>query len=125
MTQRLSTNSGVLGLEEEVESLLQESSDAAVARERNEFDRITQSYSDKIVLFGAGGMGRRMLAGLRRVGIPPVAFADNNPATQGKNIDGIPVLSPVEAAHLYGSNAVFVITIWSSFSKDGGGRGLV
>lgn len=118
MTQCLSINSAVLGLEEEVEALLHESSNAAIARERNEFDRITQSYSDKIVLFGAGGMGRRKLAGLRRVGIAPIAFADNNPSIQGKNVDGIPVLSPIEAARQHGSNAVFVITIWSSFSKD-------
>ena len=118
MTQCLSTKSDILGLKEEVEALLHESSNSAIVRERNEFDRITQSYSDKIVLFGAGGMGRRTLAGLRQVGIAPIAFADNNPSIQGKNIDGIPVLSPIEAARHYGSNAVFVITIWSTYAKD-------
>lgn len=65
-----------------------------------------------LVLFGAGGRGRRVLAGLRRAGIEPLAFTDNSPASQGQSVDGLIVLSPAEAARRYSSSA-FVVTIWS------------
>jgi len=95
-----------------------ESFDDAIARECNAFDLAAGDFANKIVLFGAGGMGRRALAGLRRVGISPLCFADNNPGSQGREIEGIPVLSPAEAANRFATSAVFVITVWSTFSKD-------
>jgi FkbM family methyltransferase len=52
------------------------------------------------------------LAGLRKVGIEPLAFTDNNSALWGTEIQGVKVLSLTEAAEKYGQNAVFVITIW-------------
>jgi FkbM family methyltransferase len=97
---------------------MREPLDAAIARERTAFDLAAGHFVDKIVLFGAGGMGRRTLAGLRRVGISPLSFADNNPGFQGREIEGIPVLSPTEAANKFAASAVFVITVWSTFSKD-------
>jgi FkbM family methyltransferase len=116
--RNLSSNTIDSSLKAEVDELLLESEDAATVRERGAFDRIAQPFADRIVLFGAGGMGRRMLAGLRRVGIVPLAFADNNRGAHGTEIEGIPVLSPSEAAERYGRNATFVITIWSTFAKD-------
>ncbi len=68
--------------------------------------------------FGAGGLGRKTLAGLREVGVEPLAFADNNPALWGGEVDGLPVLSPRDAAHKYGRQAAFVITIWRGESDD-------
>ena len=47
--------------------------------------------SKKIILFGAGAYGRKALERYGRDRI--VCFADNNPALQGKVIDGIPVIS--------------------------------
>src|SRR5258706_10611163 len=58
-----------------------------------------------LVLFGAGGLGRKTLDGLRKLGRPPVAFADNNPRLHGREVDGLPVMSPESAARALGSTA--------------------
>jgi FkbM family methyltransferase len=70
------------------------------------------------VLFGAGGLGRKTLAGLRQVGIEPLAFADNNPALWGKSVEGLPVLSLPEAGQRFGTTAAFVCTIWRGEGTD-------
>src|SRR5262249_835446 len=46
----------------------------------------------------------------------PLAFADNAPARHGTSIDGIPVMSPADAAQAFGRVAVFVVTIWGANS---------
>jgi FkbM family methyltransferase len=51
-----------------------------------------------LVLFGAGGRGRRILATLRRAGLSPVAFCDNQTSLHGTLIDNLPVLPPGKAA---------------------------
>jgi FkbM family methyltransferase len=53
------------------------------------------------------------LVGLRRAGIEPLAFADNNPQAWGKDIDGLKVLPPDEACSRYGDSACFVVTIYN------------
>lgn len=78
--------------------------------EQREFDRL--SGGRDIVLMGAGGLGRRILAGLRRHGVEPLAFADN--AQQGTTIDGLGVLSPEAAAREFGQRAAFVVSIWGA-----------
>jgi len=97
-------------LRQELEALLVP--DPAVMRvaEAREFDRL--SGGRDIVLMGAGGLGRRALAGLRRHGVEPLAFADNG--KQGTTLDGIPVLSPEAAARELGRKAAFVVTIWGA-----------
>lgn len=80
------------------------------------FDQICSSR--KLVLFGAGGLGRKLLIGLRSNGVEPVAFSDNNSAIWGAQIDGIPVVAPQDAARLFGSDGVFVVSIW----RAGGGH---
>jgi len=65
-----------------------------------------------IVLFGAGGLGRRTLAGLRETGLEPRAFADNAPELWGGDVDGVRVMSPEAAVDAWGAEAVFVVTIW-------------
>ena len=69
-----------------------------------------------LVLMGAGGLGRRTLAGLRRDGQEPLAFADNAVSRQGTVIDGMMVLSPDEAARRFRDRAAFVVTIWGANS---------
>jgi FkbM family methyltransferase len=101
-----------------VESLLAESVDAARTRERRTFDDLAGTRARSIVLFGAGGLGRRCLAGLRRQGVEPLAFADNNPRLWGSTIDGVTVLSPEEAAARFSTTAAFVITIWGARGSD-------
>lgn len=76
------------------------------------FDRFAGTRSRSIVLFGAGGLGRKTLRGLRGVGIEPLALADNNQALQGRTVDGLTVLSPKTAAERFGRDAVFVVTIF-------------
>lgn len=107
-----------LNLDSELEELLSESTDEVIMRERTSYDRVAGAYGDRIVLFGAGGMGRRTLAGLLKIGIRPLAFADNDSALHGTEIDGVPVISPTKAAMIYGGSAVFVVTIWSSLATD-------
>lgn len=104
--------SGTMSRERTLEELL--SRDVAATRvfERHAFDRL--SGSREIVLMGAGGLGRRTLAGLRRQGVEPLAFADNSAGLQGTVVDGLPVLSPEAAARRFASRAAFVVTIWGA-----------
>lgn len=106
----------------QLEDLFMESMDSVLHRERSTFDRLAAPFAESIVLFGAGGIGRKTLTGLRKKGIEPLVFADNNPALWGKEIDGLRVLSVPEAAHRYGGKAVFVITIWTGEGKDAMGH---
>jgi FkbM family methyltransferase len=108
----------VPALHQQIEELLQEGAAGARERERSEFDRLAGPFARSPVLFGAGGIGRKTLAGLRTLGIEPLAFADNNQALWGKSMQGIPVLSPQEAAARYGKSAVFVVTIWCGEGWD-------
>lgn len=96
-----------------LEKLLSE--DLADLRKRfsSSFDICEQKIKkDGIILFGCGGFGRRMLAGLRKIGIEPLGFSDNNPKTWGTVINNVTVFSPEEAANKY-PDAVFMVTIWS------------
>jgi FkbM family methyltransferase len=96
----------------ELEAVLDADPAAVRPWERAEFDRL--SGGRPIVLMGSGGLGRRALAGLRRHGAAPLAFADNAPARQGTSIEGVAVLSPDEAARRFGRAAAFVVTIWGA-----------
>jgi hypothetical protein len=101
-------------LEQYLENLLGEDFSSVVKREKTEFDRLASPFGKCIVLVGAGNLSRQVLLSLRRDGIEPLAFADDNPALQGKSVDGVQVLSHQQAAEKYGSSAVFVITIWNN-----------
>src|ERR1700729_3284615 len=99
-----------------LEELLGESPASARNREQTTFQKAAGGRDQRIVLFGAGGLGRRTLAGLRSAGIGPLAFSDNRPELWGTDIDGLTVLPPEEAATAFGSNATFVVTIWGAGS---------
>jgi hypothetical protein len=101
-----------------LDDLLAESVEHAIEREQTEFDRQAGPCAAAIVLFGAARMGQLLLSGLRRAGIEPLAFADNNPAMWGRSLNGIPVLSPIDAAYRFGDSAVFVIAIWGRGASD-------
>lgn len=49
-----------------------------------------------------------------------MAFADNNACLWGREIDGVPILKPEEAAGRFGDSASFIVTIW----RAGGGHRL-
>jgi FkbM family methyltransferase len=101
-----------------VRQLLAEGRAEAINRERSSFDMAFAASSGQVVLFGAGNLGRKTLAVARRLGIEPVAFADNNPRLWNTLVNGLTVLSPQAAAHQYGSRAIFLITIWRGEAVD-------
>jgi len=94
--------------------LLAEPVAAAKAREHTAFDAEVEAFGNRFVLFGAGNMGRRVLARLRQDGVEPLAFADNRQTLWGTRLDGLPVLSPEEAARWHGREAVVVVTIYNN-----------
>jgi FkbM family methyltransferase len=96
---------------EQLNSLLRESPATARSRQQAAFDQ-TALGRRQIVIFGAGGLGRRVLRGLATTDLKAVAFADNNPRTWGTTVDGIAVLSPAEAAKRHSKDAAFVIAVW-------------
>lgn len=96
----------------QLESLLREPIPLAEAREQSTFDRLASPFSKSLVLFGAGGLGRKTLYGLRKIGIKPLAFADNNKTIWGRQIEGVPVLSPETAVQKFADCATFIVTIW-------------
>jgi FkbM family methyltransferase len=101
----------------ELTSLLSETESAAAERARDSFDTLAGPARDRLVLYGAGNLGRKTVAGLRSVGIEPLAFSDGNAALWGSTVDGVAVMAPEDAVKRYGDNAAFIITIW-------GGAGL-
>jgi FkbM family methyltransferase len=103
----------VAALRRELDALVSRDPAAMRVAERHAFDRLAGGRD--IVLMGAGGLGRRALAGLRRHGVEPLAFADNG--KQGTTLDGLPVLSPEAAARQFGARAAFVVTIWGANSS--------
>jgi len=103
---------------ETLEMLFSEPLDSVRQREQSAFDSLATPFENSLVLFGAGGLGKKTLAGLRKIGIEPLAFADNNPDLWGKHVDGIRVLSLNDAAEKFGQSAVFVITIWKGEAVD-------
>jgi FkbM family methyltransferase len=98
--------------QEQLESTLAESVSSARVRERQAFDQVAGPRVQSIVLYGAGNLGRKVLAGLRRHDIEPIAFADANPSLEGKQIDGVPVFSRGAAALKFRREAVFVVCVW-------------
>jgi FkbM family methyltransferase len=101
---------------EQLENILHrieaEPPDSVRARERRSFDDLASPLGERIVLFGAGPLGKSVLAGLRQAGVEPLAFADNNRDLWHRQVAGLPVLSAAEAVELYGQTACFVVTIY-------------
>src|SRR5689334_21823394 len=95
-----------------LQRLFSETIDEVYEREQSTFDKLAEPLGTSLVLFGAGGLGKKALAGLRRIGIEPLAFADNNKTLWGKEVNGVRVLSLEDAAQKFGNSAVFVVTIW-------------
>ena len=79
---------------DQLNELLSETAEAARHREQSTFDIAVSPFENRLVLFGAGGFGRYTLAGLRRLGITPLAFADNNRQLWGGVVDGLRVIHP-------------------------------
>jgi FkbM family methyltransferase len=102
----------------ELEALLSEGAEGARGREASVIKILGDLDDTGIVLFGAGSLGQHTLRGLREIGTEPICFVDNNHSLWGKNLDGIPVLSPAQGVTLYGNRATFVVTIWRGESAE-------
>jgi len=115
----MSTNSANENLTQELEEVLSQPLAKISQWENSLYDELTGSLSNSLVLYGAGGLGRKTLAGLRQLGIEPLAFTDNNRGLYGGQIEGIPIISPEQAAHDFGKKATFIITIFIDSSPGG------
>ena len=102
-----------------LEELLAEDARVAEMRAAQAFDRACAPFESRLVIYGAGNLGRRMLHGLRANGSDALAFVDRNPASWTRDIEGVPVLGPEEAVRRYGSDAVFVIAVWNYLAPGG------
>lgn len=102
-----------------LEELLGEDVEAAQRRAAEAFDRAASPFGKRIVIYGAGELGQRVLAGLRANGLDALAFADRNPASWSKQIGGLNILQLEEAARRYGSDAVFVVAVWHPVISGG------
>lgn len=65
--------------------------------------------AERVILFGAGQIGRRLLRELADRGIRPYAVFSNYPEKDGKEIDGIPIMKPCPPEA--GKNALYVIAL--------------
>lgn len=99
------------GLQAALQQILQEPVSSVRERERAALDRLLSQTENRCVLFGAGSLGRSVLAVLKGAGIHPLAISDNNRALWGTEVDGTPFLPPAEAARQFGEQALFLVTI--------------
>ncbi|MFZ0394767.1 MAG: FkbM family methyltransferase [Terracidiphilus sp.] len=98
-----------------LQEMLEEPVEAVKHRERCTLDALLASRDNRVVLFGAGGLGKRAITQLKSVGIVPLAISDNRQSLWGEVLDGLAILSPSEAATRFGADASFLITIWNEF----------
>jgi len=90
-----------------------ESFEAVRAREKSTFAKFAGQNEERLILFGAGQLGRLVLQGFEHAGIRPIALADNNDRLWHTEIGGVPVLPPSTAADRYRDSGCFVVTIYN------------
>jgi len=100
-------------LEVVLQQIGSESFEAVRAREKSTFANFAGRNEERLILFGAGPLGRLVLQGLERAGLRPIAFADNNERLWNTDIEGVPVLAPSTASDLHRDSACFVVTIYN------------
>ena len=49
-----------LSQEAQIENLFQETYEEIIQRERSSFDKLTSPFTNSFVLFGAGGLGKKL-----------------------------------------------------------------
>ena len=77
------------------------------------YDVIAGDLGDRIVLYGAGHLGRRTLARLREAGVAPLAIVDRDPLRWGETFDGLTILSPEAAVREWATSATFVVAVYN------------
>jgi len=76
------------------------------------------SGGKQILVYGAGSQGRGVTHALRERGIEPAGFIDKNPAVQGRNLAGLPVLAPAVLTGLDAPETFFVIIAAFFFERE-------
>jgi len=92
-----------------------ESPAACIAREQSAFDRLAGGVRP-IVLFGAGALGRMVLADYAVPGSSRRVWP-TIPEALGQEVDGLCVFSADEAARRFGQDCCFVVTIYNGFAR--------
>jgi FkbM family methyltransferase len=99
-------------LKRDLWEVLNQEAETVSRRMREEYDRMAGRKAESIVLCGAGVVGKLALQGLRRAGIEPRAFMDNNPLLWNSVVDGVCVHSAAEAVRKFGADCAFIVTIY-------------
>jgi FkbM family methyltransferase len=76
------------------------------------FDSAVGAYDGLVVAGATGLIAERTLAGLKSLGIVPLALIDNNRLLWGASVQGVTVLSPQEGVDRY-PHAVFVVSVFT------------
>ena len=105
-----------LSFENQLEEIFNKDITALINEQKKAFEKLTAVTGEAFILFGAGRLGQITLAGLRKAGIEPLAFTDNNPQIWNTFIEGLRVISPQEAIGQYSQTVIFVITVYTSQS---------
>jgi FkbM family methyltransferase len=113
--EHLNTDFGDSGerFERVLAEIASETAKTRAERWQGMFDRLGGSSASRLVLFGAGPFGQWALSRLRKAGVEPACFSDNNQAIWGSRVDGIEVLSPSDVLRRFGHTACFVVTIYN------------
>ena len=75
--------------------------------------RFAGSDGPGLVVYGAGTVGRKLLAALARAGITPDAVVDRDAALWGTNVDLVPVIPISEAKTYAGAGFVAIVAVWN------------
>ncbi len=76
------------------------------------------NFHSRLVIFGAGGLGRKMVRGLGGIGIRPLKICDNNAQLWGQRLEDIEIVPPKSAVEAF-PEAVFTVSIWHPSKHEG------
>ncbi len=102
-----------------VAEMVGEAPETRVERWRGLFDRLAAPHANRLVLFGTGQFGQWILERLRKAGVEPLCFSDNNPARWGSRVHGVEVVSPADAVTRFGPTACFIVSIYNGSAARG------
>ena len=84
------------------------------SKRRVRWRELFASCSGRLVIFGAGELGRKTLQGLLAEGIRPYAVLDNRKELSSSEIMGVPVMTPLEAGSTLGTNILCLVAVFNT-----------
>lgn len=84
----------------------------------NDIDYLKYLKNKKVIIFGAGKQGERVLSNLCRYGIEVIAFCDNDVKKQSQDIKGIRVVSFEGLLEMNNTNMMIVISAFERELKE-------